>query len=1175
MRGRTWLAAATAALAVSALLTPPALAAQAGTDKIEGRLEAALDTKDSADFWVLFAEQADLAPATGITDWTARGQAVLDALRTTADRSQDAVRADLDARGVDYDPYFIANAVHVKGGTQALAEDLAKRAEVKEILAPRTYSLPPLTPGQVQDTVDAVEWGVAAIGADDAWADFGTRGEGIVVANIDSGVAFDHPALVGKYRGNNGGVFDHQYNWFDPSRVCPTAAPCDNNGHGTHTMGTMVGGDGANQIGVAPGARWIAAKGCETNGCSEAALLASGQWVLAPTDLAGQNPRPDKRPHIVNNSWGSSNGAVVDPWYRATVQAWRAAGIFPSFSNGNSGPGCNTSGSPGDNTESYSSGAFDVNGNIASFSSRGPGENGDIKPNLAAPGVNVRSSLPGGGYGANNGTSMAAPHTSATVALMWSAAPSLIGDLGLTSALLDDSAVDVDALTCGGTVDDNHVFGEGKLNAHAAVDRSPRGPVGVVAGTVTNAATGAAVASASVTITGPSNRTLSTAADGTYSSTLPVGEYAVAATAFGYGQASGTATVTEGQTATVDLALAPAPRATVSGVVRNAQGEVVPGATVQILGTPLAPATSAADGAYAIADVPHGTYQVRATAGGCNDPSQVELVVDGAEALDITLPARRDSFGHRCSLTPSSYVEGETPLALTGDDAAATVELPFPFFYYGNTYRQAHVSTNGHVNFLARSTTFGNVAIPAAGAPNAAVYPFWDDLLIDSQSQVLTKASGAAPNRSFTVEWRNATIYQQAAVRIDISVTLSESGEIAMSYRNLDAANPRETGNSATVGIENATGTVALQYSLNAPVLSNGTTIRFTPPPSGTVSGTVTDANDGLAVAGATVKVGTGTSTVATVTTGADGKYSVRLLTGDYSVEVAKQHYVTATSAVTVDGDESADFALRTPRAELTGGPVEFLGEAGQLRAATVTLASTSDLTLSYTLSDGAPWLWAVPGSAELKPGLSQAITVRVDPTGLLPGVYESTVALTTNAGRTPVLTIPVKLVVPAYRKGVDVGGAGLTDRNSDVWVGDQAWTPGGFGHLSAGPVVNVKKPIAGTEDDVLFQTQRESPGGYRFDGLPAGTYQVELGFAELRAGYLPGKRVFDVSVNGTKVLAQYDITARVGVLAADTHQFWVTVPEGGSIAVELAALRGKSVPVINSLRVTHRPDRG
>ncbi|MGW5049975.1 carboxypeptidase regulatory-like domain-containing protein [Actinokineospora sp. NPDC004072] len=1173
VRGRAWLAAVTTALTASALLTTPALAAPTD-DKIEPQLLQALDAKDSTDFWVLFGEQADLAPASKITDWTARGQAVLDALRGTADRSQAAVRADLDAGKVDYDSYFIANALHVKGGSQALAESLAKRTEVKEILAPRTYKLPELTPGEVQARVNAVEWGVAAINADDAWADFGTRGEGIVVANIDSGVQFDHPALVGKYRGNNGGDFDHQYNWFDPSGVCPTDAPCDNNGHGTHTMGTMVGGEGANQIGVAPGARWIAAKGCESSGCSESALLASGQWVLAPTDLAGQNPRPDLRPHIVNNSWGSSNGAAIDPWYKATVQAWRAAGIFPSFSNGNSGPGCNTAGSPGDNLESYASGAFDIDGDIASFSSRGPGENGEIRPHLAAPGVDVRSSLPDNDYGTASGTSMAAPHTSATVALMWSAAPTLVGDITRTAELLDDTAVDVNDLTCGGTADDNNVFGEGKLDAHAAVDRSPRGPVGTLTGAVTDSATGDPVAGASVTLTGPSNRTLSTGPDGAYTSTLPVGDYSVAATAFGYAQATGTATVTEAQTVTVNLALAPVPRAAVSGVVRSAGGAAVANATVQILGTPLAPVTTNAEGAYSIAGVPHGTYQVRATAGGCNDPRQVELVVDGAEALDFELPARGDSFGHHCVLAPSSYVEGDTPLALTGDDAAASVDLPFDFFYYGSNYRQAHVSSNGHVNFQSRSTAYSNVAIPASGAPNAAIYPFWDDLLLDGQSQVLTKAAGTAPNRAFTVEWRNATLYQQTTTRLDISLTLSENGEIAMSYRNLDADNPRETGNSATVGIENATGTVALQYSLNTSSLSNDTTIRFVPPVSGKVTGEITDANDRGAIAGATVKVLNGTSTVATTTTGEDGRYALRLLAGDYRIEVSAQHYVAAAETVAVDGDESANFALRTPAARLTGGPLTFLGEAGQLRSGTVSLASTSDLTLDYRLTSGASWLWAVPGASAVKPGATQAITVRVDPVGLTPGVHESAVTLTTNAGRTPTLTIPVKLVVPAYRTGLDVGGGGLTDRNADVWVGDQAWTPGGFGYLSAGPVVRSTKAIAGTDDDALFQTQRESAGGYRFDNLPAGTYQVELGFAELRAGFGPDRRVFDVSVNGTKVLPRYDIAAGVGTLTADTHEFWVTVPEGGSITVELAALRGKSVPVINTLRVTHRPDR-
>src|SRR3982074_2100806 len=97
----------------------------------------------------------------------------------------------------------------------------------------------PVVKAASPNDVKAVEWGLTNIEAPRVWNEFGVRGEGIVVASIDTGVQFDHPAVVGKYRGNNGGgTFDHNYNWFDPSHICgnPSLAPCDNHGHGTHTM---------------------------------------------------------------------------------------------------------------------------------------------------------------------------------------------------------------------------------------------------------------------------------------------------------------------------------------------------------------------------------------------------------------------------------------------------------------------------------------------------------------------------------------------------------------------------------------------------------------------------------------------------------------------------------------------------------------------------------------------------------------------------------------------------------------------------------------------------------------------------------------------------------------------------------------------------------------------------
>jgi hypothetical protein len=371
-------------------------------DKVERRVLDQTAAKGGATFFVVLRDRANLAPATRLSRHRDRTAAVYQRLRANADRSQARLRQLLRASKVDYKPFWIANAIRVTAGPKLL-EKIAALPEVERVVADGRVQLPKPTPAQERARIQAIEWNIDRIRAPEVWSTFGDRGDGIVVANVDTGVQFDHPALVRQYRGNlGGGVFDHNYNWFDPSQVCgsPSLVPCDNVFHGTHTMGTMVGDDGdpgTNQIGVAPHARWIAAKGCEDLGCSDSALLASGQWIIAPTDLNGQNPRPDLAPHIVNNSWGDGPG---NPFYQQIVDAWNAAGIFPQFSIGNAGEGgCNTTGSPGDYLNSYAAGAFDINNNIAAFSSRGPSPfAGELKPNIAAPGVDVRSSVPGGGY---------------------------------------------------------------------------------------------------------------------------------------------------------------------------------------------------------------------------------------------------------------------------------------------------------------------------------------------------------------------------------------------------------------------------------------------------------------------------------------------------------------------------------------------------------------------------------------------------------------------------------------------------------------------------------------------------------------------------------------------------------------------------------------------------------
>lgn len=788
------------------------------------------------DFWVVLSEQAELSQDTPLPNWDEQGEKVVTKLTEVAESSQQPLVALLDSHGAVYETFWIVNTVRVTGD-RVLLDDILALPGIAEIAEPKVYALETPEPVQAQQTINAIEWGVDYIQAPNVWTNLGVNGSGIVVASIDTGVDYDHPALVNQYRGNlGGGNFDHNYNWHDPSNICgnPSLAPCDNNDHGTHVTGTMVGDDGGtNQIGVAPGAKWIAAKGCESTSCSDNALLSSGQWMLAPTDLSGNNPNPAMRPHIVNNSWGGGGG---DFWYQATVAAWIASGMFPMFAIGNSGSNCGTAGSPGDYAISYASGAHDVNGDIAGFSSRGAAATtGIIKPNISAPGVAVRSSVNGGGYGAFNGTSMASPHVAGVIALMWSAGPLLVGDIDATRAILDQTAVDVDATGCGGTIENNNIHGEGRLNALAAVAATIAG--GALEGVITDAVSGDPITSAIVEITGPSNRSLATDGAGFYTAWVPEGIYTVSVTAFGYEPDSASnLSVVEGEATTANLALTPLPSFTISGIVRDVMLNPLEGAAVTVDGTPLPAALTDGNGFYSIPNVPEGDYTISATpAVRCHDNGMESITVDGPETLDFFLDVKRDDFGHICRGVTPAYTEVAT-LVLTGDDAEAQVALPFQFTFYGQTYTDIWICTNGYIAFIDTvcagvPASFTNRTLPDAAAPNTAIYPFWDDLNLPAASAgVYTGVSGVAPNRTFTIEYRNSGFFGNLTNRIDVQVVLHETdGLITVHYRNIDDAG-RERGDSATIGIENHLGNDALQYSFNEAVLPvSNFTLQFVP----------------------------------------------------------------------------------------------------------------------------------------------------------------------------------------------------------------------------------------------------------------------------------------------------------------------------------------------------------
>lgn len=436
-----------------------------------------------ADLLVALSEQANLAPAARLPTKEVKGRFVYRELTQTAQRGQASLRHWLEQHGISYEPFFLVNALRISADRQVVMA-LAARSDVARIEAnPWVLGIAP----QIEPAVGAlaatgVEWNVSLIGADAVWTTYGVRGEGIVVAGNDTGIEWDHPALKSHYHGWNGSTADHNRHWLDAIDNSPV--PLDDHDHGTHTLGTMVGDDGGgNQIGVAPGARWIGCRNMDHGVGSPTTYMTCFQFFLAPYPLGGDpftDGDPTLAPHVINNSWlcPPAEGCSQDT-LRASVEALRAAGIVVAVAAGNSGPACSTIGEPAAIYESaLTVGASDAYDHIASFSNRGPvvvDGSGRRKPDLAAPGVNVRSSVRGGGYASGwNGTSMATPHVAGTVALLWSAAPSLIGKVDLTERILRLSAhPHASSQGCGGdgpTAVPNNVWGWGRLDALAAVE---------------------------------------------------------------------------------------------------------------------------------------------------------------------------------------------------------------------------------------------------------------------------------------------------------------------------------------------------------------------------------------------------------------------------------------------------------------------------------------------------------------------------------------------------------------------------------------------------------------------------------------------------------------------------------------------------------------------------------
>jgi len=418
--------------------------------KIAPRVVTETQNGGTTEALVVLAEQADLSPAANLQTKVEKGRFVVDALREVANRTQPPILRMLEARGVPHQSFYIVNMIKITGG-RSVMEDLAARSDVASIDA-NPYVKNPLPHAGFgipsSNVPPTIEWNVQRVKAPDVCA-LGFRGEGLVVAGNDTGTQWDHPSMKNQYRGWNGTTVNFDYNWHDAtSQHSPT--PIDPHGHGTFTVSQMVGDDGrGNQIGVAPGAKWISCRNMDANGTgSPSTYTECFEFLIAPYPVGGNANQgdPTKAPDSINNSWGcpTSEGCSANT-LKAVTDAVRAAGIFPAVAAGNSGPACSTvTDPPSIYASSVTVGATGSNDVIASFSSRGPVKvdgSGRIKPNISAPGVNIRGAVPGNGYESGwSGTSMATPHIAGGVALLWQAKPSLVGNIDQTQAILSHSA---------------------------------------------------------------------------------------------------------------------------------------------------------------------------------------------------------------------------------------------------------------------------------------------------------------------------------------------------------------------------------------------------------------------------------------------------------------------------------------------------------------------------------------------------------------------------------------------------------------------------------------------------------------------------------------------------------------------------------------------------------------
>lgn len=857
--------------------------------EVSTRLSRALQNSKSTDFvrgFVVLNDQVDILEldrqlyAENAT-LQQRAYRVITTLQEKAQNTQENLKIFLETRMQErsvfsYESFWITN-MFVIVAHPSVFEELMVSTEVSMLDLDVELQLDrPIYSEYSGNGTESVEPGIKIINAHKLW-EMGITGLGRIVMGIDTGVDVTHPALNYKWRGNS--VPANQA-WFDPAG---STTPNDCDGHGTHTMGTMNGRSTttADTVGIAINATWIAAKTiCSSPHTSNS--IAAFQWSMNPD---GNPSTTNDMPDGIGNSWYDPNiGDECTSIYKATLDAVEAAGIAVVFSAGNSGPNATTITKPKNISTTevnvWATAAIDgasyLGGNtnpIASFSSRGPSVCGGtgsllIKPEASAPGVNVRSSVPGGGYdGTYSGTSMAAPHVVGAIALLREAYPTLTGHQ--VKMALYNTSKDL------GTPGEDNTYGTGLIDVFAAY-QSLGTPDTIPPTTISNLAAGDATSSSlKLTWTVPAD----TSPGGVVGYAIRMSNSPINDTT-----AFNNATVVP-FTGTIDTAgatqqlMIPQLNAGTTyyfnvksrdtwgnwSALSNSPMGVTLGAPVMVvtpdsifhaLGTnqTLVDSVLIANVSSNASTMNYNVELLNNTFPGTVEVSIVPLTKEGLAISnkikpDVEVPAfgqslegqgGPDAFGYKWidSDEPNGPQYVWNDISTTGTLAtnwtatgtydpkdegyAGPFTLGFPFKFYGQVKNQIYVSSNGALLFAAPTANmFTNAAIPTAATPNDLICPFWDDLDGRTQGTVHYQQVG----NNFVIQFTNWQKYS-ATGSLTFQVVLNSGGKIMFYYNNMNA-----TLNSASVGIENGTGSIGLQVAYNANYVKNNHAVKFAAEP--------------------------------------------------------------------------------------------------------------------------------------------------------------------------------------------------------------------------------------------------------------------------------------------------------------------------------------------------------